>query len=574
MVTVMILFWCIENDLALISIMNEEGKRMKSNRIKSIILILVLAFSMVSLGGCALPFGNSNQTEDNETVEDDKNEKEDVDDELEEEDSEDSSEDESDDEDDWFDPSLDLNPDQTQPKEQLEENIESVCTCSVLCSVESINTECMVCQQDFHRCTGQPVADPLDEFALPDGQTATVSIIAFGSNFYNTAVMNGTDKSYNYNYIYENIKETLKNYDIKIVTQETPFANNPSKYSGSAPYVSPPSIANALSEAGFNIIASATDHIFDNGREGIVDTINAWEQYENIFVSGISASAEERDSLCIVQANGIRIAFLSYTSSLNGVTLTNDEKILVNTLYDETIVADEIKYATTVADFVVVMPHWGTENSKQHSENQEKWVEVFIENGADLIIGTGSNTLQEVTLYENTDGDLIPCYYSLGNFVSGKSNPDEVLSGAAEITITKTGKTTTIENYDMLPISLHVSKKGDFFKSYLLEEYTEDTIKWHNLVQNGKDLSLSGMEEQFKNTVDIQDLKNYKPETNTSNITIIQTNKSTASQPVDNQGVVDTEEDNGGSPLVDDENNQGDESSTPSSIGTLQQVGG
>lgn len=556
---------------------------MKGNKLRLISLLLVLVLSMTLLGGCSLPLGGngnaeSNQTEEDTNKEDMENEPKDEEEDVATE-SEDETVNEGEEEDDeeWFNPNLDLTTDQAKPKEELEEHIESVCTCSELCSAESINTECMVCQQDFHRCTGEPVKDPLDEFALPAGQTETVSMIAFGSNFYNTAVMNGTDKSYNYNYIYENIKETLKNYDIRIVTQETPFANNPSKYSGSAPYVSPPSIANALSEAGFNVVASATDHVFDNGREGIVDTINAWEQYSNIFVTGISASQEARDSLCIIQANGIRIALLSYTSSLNGVTLTNDEKILVNTLYDETVVADEIKYATTVADFVIVLPHWGTDTSKTHSENQEKWAQVFIDNGADLIIGTGSNVLQEVTLYENSEGSIVPCYYSLGNFVSGKTNPDEVLSGAAEITITKTGKVTTLESYDMLPVSLHVSKKGDFFKSYLLEEYPEDTIKWHNLIQNGKDLSLDGMEKQFEDTVDIIDLKDYRPATDNSNITIIQTTKKPSTQTEDSGGEVDTQEDNGGSPLVDDTEDKTtteEKGSVPSSLGTLQQVGG
>lgn len=473
---------------------------MKPKKLKNVLMAAIIAVSTVSLTGCSLVkdiTGNHAEEESSEETD------------TETEESESESITETADNEEWV-PNLDIMPKEPEPETITETQTDDTCNCPSLCYADSIYSTCPVCSRDFHKCKVLPEEDPLDEFALPEGQTETASIIAFGSNFYNTAVMNGTDKSYDYNYIYENIKDVISNYDVRIITQEGPFTNNPGNYSGSSPYLLPPSIATALTNAGFNVISSATDHAFDNGRDGIVDTLNAWESYgDSALVAGIYASDESYDNICMADVNGIRIAFLSYTSGLNGMTLTNDEKKSVKTLYDENEVADEIKKASSTADFVVVIPHWGTDTSAEHTKNQEKWAEVFVNNGADLIIGTGPDCMQDVDLYHNNDGEIVPCYYSLGNFVSAKKDPSEVLSGAAVITVTKTGKETTLEKYDMIPVSLHVSKKGDYFKSYLLDEYPEDTIKWHNLIQNGKDLSLQGMKDQFNETFHVEDLTSY-----------------------------------------------------------------
>lgn len=527
-------------------------------------LLMVLSVSMFS--GCSIPFLNNDKP-----VEDDKEKDKDK--------NKDKEEENDKEEEDWI-PNLDLTTQVPQSDTPIDENVNNPCTCTVLCSSNDINEACPYCTEDFHRCTGKQEEDPLDTIALPEGQTETVSIVAAGSNFYNTAIMNGTDKSRNYDYIYKNLKETLKNYDVKIITQETIFSNDPSKYSGAYPYKSPPSIATALVNAGFNVVSAATDHSFDGGRNGILDTLNTWKQYSgNTLVTGICASQESYDNLCMADINGIRIAFLSYTSSLNGATLTNDEKIYVKTLYNEDTVANEIKYASKVADFVIVMPHWGTETSVSKSINQEKWANIFIDNGADLILGTGPNVMQEVALYENKEGVIVPCYYSLGNLVSAKNNPSDVLSGLAEITISKTGKTTTIEKYDMIPTALHISKKGDYFQSYLLDEYPDETIKWHNLIMSKKkSLSLDGIRKQFEDTVEIVDIAGYHPGGEGSTMTIIQ-----QQMPQNTSATVNTEEDNKGNPLVTDGNHGEAVTAVPSpstipttmpdNLGNLQVIG-
>ena len=44
----------------------------------------------------------------------------------------------------------------------------------------------------------------------------------------------------------------------------------------------------AVKDAGFNIIAHATNHALDKGETGILDSINFWSQFDDVAYIGIS----------------------------------------------------------------------------------------------------------------------------------------------------------------------------------------------------------------------------------------------------------------------------------------------
>ena len=50
-----------------------------------------------------------------------------------------------------------------------------------------------------------------------------------------------------------------------MVNQETPFTTDHSAVSGTAPYATPTEVGDALVNAGFNVVTSATALIDDNG---------------------------------------------------------------------------------------------------------------------------------------------------------------------------------------------------------------------------------------------------------------------------------------------------------------------
>ena len=71
--------------------------------------------------------------------------------------------------------------------------------------------------------------------------------------------------AWNYDSVYANLKSDIQAADIAMVNQETPFTTDHSAVSGTAPYATPTEVGDALVNAGFNVVTSATALIDDNG---------------------------------------------------------------------------------------------------------------------------------------------------------------------------------------------------------------------------------------------------------------------------------------------------------------------
>jgi poly-gamma-glutamate synthesis protein (capsule biosynthesis protein) len=85
---------------------------------------------------------------------------------------------------------------------------------------------------------------------------------------------------------------------------------------------------------------------------------------------------------------------------------------------------DEIVKLEKKADVTVVYAHWGTEYEKNSSQKQRELAHRFVDNGADLIIGSHPHVVQEVEIYNGKE-----IYYSLGNFVFDQYFEDSTKHG-------------------------------------------------------------------------------------------------------------------------------------------------
>ena len=64
-----------------------------------------------------------------------------------------------------------------------------------------------------------------------------------------------------------------------------------------------------------------------------------------------------------------------------------------------------------IADFVIALPHWGTEHSTILEPGQPESAHAYIDAGADAVIGAHPHILQGIEFYNGK-----PILYSLGNF--------------------------------------------------------------------------------------------------------------------------------------------------------------
>lgn len=310
----------------------------------------------------------------------------------------------------------------------------------------------------------------------------TVKLAAVGDALIHENILNSgkqKDGSYNYDAIFEHMKDYLSGFDVKIINQETIFVYDPKKFGGYPSFGTPVEVGDAMRAAGFNVITCATNHAYDRKEIGIQNTLEYWRKYkDSVLVTGIYGSQEDYDTLAIREYNGIKIAFLNYTTLLNSGAKKEPYYIR---MYKEAAALKEIQAAKKKADFVIVLPHWGVEYEHEPSEKQEKMAKKLAEAGADAIIGCHPHVVQPVKVIKTSDGRRVPCYYSLGNFVSNMFWFKCQLEGLAELEIVKWNGETTLRAAEYTPIVNHMSKDDTKFTVYLLSDYTDagDLYKDH-----------------------------------------------------------------------------------------------
>ena len=140
---------------------------------------------------------------------------------------------------------------------------------------------------------------------------------------------------------------------------------------------------------------------------------------------------------------------------------------------------------------VVVCPHWGTEYMLTPDNDQEKWTQIFLENGVDIVIGTHPHVLQPVETLTSSSGHTMLVYYSLGNFISNQDALPRVVGGMADITVEKDslGK-CSIKQYSLIPTVTHRVYGVGNFTTYKLSDYTDDLANANTIKKYGSDFSI------------------------------------------------------------------------------------
>ena len=107
-------------------------------------------------------------------------------------------------------------------------------------------------------------------------------------------------KQYGYDYPFIKVKDTLKDGDIVCGNLEGPLTEGgiPSLKDPRYIFKFPPSIAQNLKDAGFNLMNLANNHTTDHGAKGLTDTMNTLNEY-GIAWFGAGKTAKEAASRCL-----------------------------------------------------------------------------------------------------------------------------------------------------------------------------------------------------------------------------------------------------------------------------------
>ena len=256
---------------------------------------------------------------------------------------------------------------------------------------------------------------------------------------YGTAHRYANYNGYDFKPMLEHIKERVKDYDLAYYNQETILGGTELGLSTYPLFNSPYEVGDAFIDAGFNLVSLATNHTIDKGEKGVLNSRNYWNQQANVLAAGSYSSFEERDKVVIKEVNGIKYAFLSYTTYTNGLIVPTGKEYLVN-VYDEDLIKEEITRYRDQVDLLMVAMHWGTEYMTYPTNEQKEISEYLASLGVDLIIGCHPHVIEPI---EYIDDTLV--IYSLGNFISSQIGVERLTGLMLSLNIKKEeyhGKTT------------------------------------------------------------------------------------------------------------------------------------
>lgn len=348
---------------------------------------------------------------------------------------------------------------------------------------------------------------------------STASVIAVGDNLYHGSLIeSGENDSGNWNYdkIYEKVKDEIQAADVAMVDQETVFTTEHDAVSSYPSFATPTEVGDALMNAGFDVVESATNHIDDYGSDFMDETFNFWStNYPNVPVLGIHPTQEDADSVKTLEVNGITISFLDYTYGTNSGGPETGKEYMID-LFDKAKVSTMIQKAKAGSDVLIFVAHWGKEEEAMPTEYEKEWATFLMQQGVDVVIGGHPHILQPYGRMSDDQGHNMLIFYSLGNFVSTQQTLTGLLEGMASFTIQKSVKNgeTTIDILDptVKPMVMHYNKDEGVFNPYMLEDYTEDLASQHSVKEIiGDEFTLANLQAKFKEIMSM----NVEPSTRT-----------------------------------------------------------
>jgi poly-gamma-glutamate synthesis protein (capsule biosynthesis protein) len=246
---------------------------------------------------------------------------------------------------------------------------------------------------------------------LAQRDSGTVSILAVGDVMVGGS-MTGWVSGQGPDYPFAKVSDIIKRADIAICNLEAPYGNKGKPFHKKFTFLVPPRQALGLKNAGFDAVAMANNHMMDYGPEPLKVTLPLLDSL-GIAHSGAGMDLKEARKPAIVERNGIKTAFLSYSRVHPAQFWATPKKPGTAPAY-EAYIKEDIKAAKEQAGIVVVSFHWGAELMDSPKDYQKKLAHFCIDQGADLVLGHHPHILQGLELYK---GKLIA--YSLGNFAFG-----------------------------------------------------------------------------------------------------------------------------------------------------------
>lgn len=292
----------------------------------------------------------------------------------------------------------------------------------------------------------------------------------------------GDKNEYDFRNNFQYIQGHLQNADYAIGNLETTFGGGERGYSSYPRFNTPDTLADALKDAGFHLMATANNHTYDTGKSGVIRTLEVLET-RGLKTMG-TRKHEGEEGYHLESIKGVQVGFTAYTyetprwnghRTINAMQLDEDAVKLIDTFGYETLEEDLARIQQRVAlmkeegaEVIVMYIHWGEEYQREPNHYQKQIAQFLCDAGVDIVFGSHPHVPQRAEILTSQDGTRETLVvYSMGNFLSNQRREiierpytEEGLMVAARIEINLNTKEVSLKEANYIPTWVHRYQQG------------------------------------------------------------------------------------------------------------------
>lgn len=237
-----------------------------------------------------------------------------------------------------------------------------------------------------------------------------------------------------YGILSEDTVKVMTDTDIMVINSEFTISDRgekmPNKY---YTFRASPKRIPIYNEMGADLLTLANNHVYDFGKDAFYDMLDSLNEYKIPYI-GAGKNIDEAKKPYYFVLNGYKIAFINATRAekyiLTPEATENDGGVF--RCYDPEPLKELISEVKKGSDYVITLIHWGKEDSHELEQVQIDTSKIYIDAGADVIVGTHAHVLQGIDYYNHK-----PIIYNLGDFIFNDETKD---TGIFQIKLNDDGK--------------------------------------------------------------------------------------------------------------------------------------
>jgi hypothetical protein len=239
------------------------------------------------------------------------------------------------------------------------------------------------------------------------------------------------------NDLFSSVINLFKAADIVIANLENPLLemNQGTPVSGKCTLRGCTGWADVIKGAGISLVSLANNHMMDYGEEGLSSTLEALERVGLHYV-GAGKNYTDANKPLYLDINGNKVAVLARSSVVVASSSYAGDNIPGVAYLDVDETLKNLSACKKIADYVILIMHWGIEEYDYPSPEQRKLAKKIIDSGADIILGHHPHVIQGAEKMKN--GFV---HYSSGNFLFNEFNWSFInMDGESQETISRLSK--------------------------------------------------------------------------------------------------------------------------------------